>query len=511
MRKLINQCFRWYYQQRYLKIKRIVERPHETQRALLLQLLRAAEQTEWGRQFGYRQLKSPEAFARAVPVQDYESLKPYIQRMMYGEKDILWSDQVRWFSKSSGTTEDKSKFIPVSRQNLRQCHIRGTWDTMACFYANRPDARQFECKSMVMGGSLKPFAPFPGTMTGDVSAVMISHMPWVGRPFFIPDFETALLDDWEEKVERLALAGIREPNVVMIGGVPTWTLVLFRRMLELTGKSNMEEVWPHFQGYIHGGVSFLPYRKQFEAYFPSGKISYQEIYNASEGYFAIQDDFASDDLLLLLDNGVYYEFLPTEEWGSSNPKAIPLSEVKTGENYALVISTNAGLWRYMLGDTVMFTSLAPYKIKITGRTKQFVNAFGEEVVVENTDKALAETCGQLDVIVAEYTVAPIYFGAKSQGGHEWLIEFERAPDDLKKFAQLLDLNLQKINSDYEAKRFKSIALAPLKTKVLPKGTFHNWMKSKGKLGGQYKVPRLANHRRYIDEILDFLQGSQSKV
>jgi len=511
MRKLINQGFRWYYRQRYQKLQRTVARPQEVQRAILQQLLRAAEQTEWGRHFGYRGLRKPEDFAKAVPVQDYESLKPYIQRMMHGEKDVLWSDQVRWFSKSSGTTEDKSKFIPVSRQNLRQCHIRGTWDTMACFYANRPDARQFECKSMVMGGSLKPFAPHPSTMTGDVSAVMTMHMPWVGRPFFIPDFETALLEDWEEKLERLALVGIREPNVVMVGGVPTWTVVLFRRMLELSGKSNMEEIWPNFQGYIHGGVSFVPHRKQFEAFFPSGKLSYQEIYNASEGYFAIQDDFKSDDLLLLLDNGVYYEFMPAEEWGSDAPQAIPLSEVELGKNYALVISTNAGLWRYVLGDTVTFTSLAPYKIKITGRTKQFVNAFGEEVVVENTDKALAETCRQLNVIVAEYTVAPVYFNGISKGGHEWLIEFEQPPQSLSTFNRLLDQNLQKINSDYEAKRHKSLALEPLRSQVLPKGTFHNWLKSKGKFGGQHKVPRLANHRKYIEEILDFLQGSQSAV
>ncbi len=511
MRKLINQCFRLYYRYRYLEIMHGIQHPHETQAALLQQLIRAAEQTEWGRQYGYRKIKTPDAFSRALPVQDYESLKPFIQRMMYGEKDVLWSDQVRWFSKSSGTTEDKSKFIPVSRQNLRQCHIRGTWDTMACFYHNRPDARQFECKSMIMGGSLKPFAPYPQTMTGDVSAVMISHMPWVGRPFFIPDFKTALLEDWEEKLELLALAGIREPQIVLIGGVPTWTLVLFRKILEITGKSNMEEVWPELQGYVHGGVSFLPYRKQFEAYFPSGKLSYQETYNATEGFFAVQDDFNADDLLLLLNNGVYYEFLPAEEWGAQNPRAIPLRDVEVGKNYALVISTNAGLWRYMLGDTVVFTSTYPYKIKITGRTKQFVNAFGEEVVVENTDKALAETCRELNAIITEYTVAPIYFNSLNKGGHEWLIEFEQMPNDLKAFERLLDQNLQKINSDYEAKRFKSIALAPLKAKILPRGTFHNWMKSKGKLGGQHKVPRLANHRRYIEEILDFLQGSESAV
>ncbi len=505
MRKLVNQVFRWYLQQRYKDLQRTIQHPAETQQALLRQLIEATKHTEWGKSYNYRSIRTPEDFAAQVPLQDYDSLKPYIRRMMHGEKDVLWGGQVRWFSKSSGTTSDKSKFIPVSTQNFKECHIRGTWDTMTLFYHNRPDARQFELKSMVMGGSLAKFEPYPNTLVGDVSAIMIQHMPVIGRPFYTPDRKTALLSEWETKLELLAQSAINEPNVVMIGGVPTWTVVLFRRMLELTGKKNILEIWPNFQVYIHGGVSFMPYKKQFEEFFPSEHVSYQEIYNASEGYFAVQDDFKVEDMLLLLNNGVYYEFLPMEEWDKEYPKAVPLWEVKAGKNYAMVISTNSGLWRYTPGDTVIFTSTNPYKIRITGRTKQFVNAFGEEVMVENTDKALAETCGQLDAIVTDYTVAPIYFSGTGKGGHEWLIEFEKPPHDLDHFTTKLDINLQKLNSDYEAKRYRSMALERLRLRPVPHGTFLSWLRSKGKLGGQHKVPRLANHRKYVEEILGLLE------
>ncbi len=504
MRKSINRAFKWYYQQRYKGIRHFMEHPYQVQERLLKQLLQFTKHTEWGRRYGYSDIRGSEQFARRVPISDYDDLKPYIHRMMHGEKDVLWSGQVRWFAKSSGTTSDRSKFIPVPAQNLKKCHIRGTWDTMAMFYHNRPDARQFEAKSMIMGGSLFSFAPYPQTAYGDVSAIMIQNMPAVGRPFFTPDFKTALLHDWEEKLERLAYIGANEPGMVMIGGVPTWTVVLFRRILELTGKQHMLEVWPDFQGYVHGGVSFTPYRKQFEAFFPSDAISYQEIYNASEGYFAAQDDFTRDDMLLLLNNGVYYEFLPMPELGQPNPKAIPLHEVETGKNYAMIITTNAGLWRYSPGDTVTFTSTKPYRIKITGRTKQFVNAFGEEVMVENTDQALSVACQATGALVSEYTVAPIYFEHNRKGGHEWLVEFDRQPSDEARFAKILDEALQSANSDYEAKRSKSLALEQLRLHALPPGTFHDWMRFRGKFGGQHKVPRLANHRKYVEDILNFL-------
>ncbi|MEL7117874.1 MAG: GH3 auxin-responsive promoter family protein, partial [Bacteroidota bacterium] len=323
-------------------------------------------------------------------------------------------------------------------------------------------------------------------------------------PFFIPDFETALLHDWEEKLEKLALVGSQTQDVVMIGGVPTWTVVLFNRILELTGKDNMLEVWPDFQVYIHGGVSFKPYRKTFESFFPSNQVDYQEVYNASEGYFAVQNDFSTDDMLLLLDNGIYYEFLPMDQWDSDVPKAVPLWEVELDKHYALIISTNSGLWRYKAGDTVMFTQKNPYKIKITGRIKQFINAFGEEVVIENTDTALAEACKATKSTVVDYTVAPMYLTNSNRGGHEWLIEFEHRPKSLKEFGYILDRKLQEVNSDYQAKRYKDIALKPLEIVELPKDTFHAWLRKKGKLGGQHKVPRLSNDRKYVNEIIEFM-------
>ena len=512
MRKIANSLFRRYLRFRMQHIRRYMKDPHAVQQQWFERLLLTARDTEWGERFQFRSIKSYRQFANRMPIQSYDDLKPYIERMIQGERNVLWNGRVRFFSKSSGTTNDKSKFIPVSSQNLKFCHVGGSWDTTALFYDQRPDAELFQRKSVLMGGSLKEHGLFLKTYVGDVSAVMINRMPFIARPFFTPDFETALLPDFEEKIERMAHLCSQE-DVVMIGGVPTWTVVLFRRILELTGKRNMLEVWPNFQVYIHGGVSFTPYREQFKQFFPSenefaagGQVSYQEIYNASEGYFGIQNDLQSDDMLLLLDNGIYYEFLPMEEWHKERPKAIPLEAVEVGKNYAIVISTNGGLWRYTPGDTVTFTSTYPYKIKITGRTRQFVNAFGEEVMVENTDKALAMTCEFTGAAVSDYTVAPIFLKGSEKGGHEWLVEFEKMPTDLGQFRHLLDQNLQHINSDYEAKRYRNMALESLRLRPMPPGTFHSWLKMKGKYGGQSKVPRLSNERKYVEEILAFLDG-----
>jgi hypothetical protein len=375
MKKWVNKSVRWFYEYRYRQIQKAVNQPEPTQLYWLNTLLQTAKHTRWGKMHDFSSIRSPEDFAKHVPIQNYESLQPFIDRMMHGERDVLWDGKVRWFSKSAGTTSGVSKFIPVSQQNLKYCHIRGTWDTMTFFYQNRMDARQFELKSMLMGGSLYSFEPHPRTSYGDISAIMIKHMPWLGRPFFTPDFDTALLDDWETKLELLAQEGSRNKDIVMIGGVPTWTVVLFRRILEITGKENMLEVWPHFQVYIHGGVSFTPHRKQFESFFPSDSVSYLEIYNASEGYFAAQDDLSGDDLLLLINNGVYYEFIPMEEWDKDSPEAVPLWEVEKGKNYALIISTNSGLWRYQPGDTVMFTSTNPYKIRSNGANQTIRECF----------------------------------------------------------------------------------------------------------------------------------------
>ncbi len=482
----------------------MLEKPQELQGAWRKRIIRQASRTVWGTAFHFHEIKDQSDFAQAFPVQDYASLKPYINRVMQGEKDVLWPGQTKWFAKSSGTTSGKSKYIPMTAANLTHCHKKGAWDTTTILYHNRSDANQFAYKSMIMGGSLAGLDQYPEIQVGDVSAVMLKHLPFYLHPFILPDVKTALMPEWEKKLELLAIAGAKEKRVVMIGGVPTWTVVLFRRILEITGKEHMLEVWPDFQVYIHGGVSFTPYRKQFEAFFPSPKVQYLEIYNASEGYFGIQDRLDEEGLLLLVNNGIYYEFIPMDQWDKEDPETLPLSQVKLGGHYALVISTNGGLWRYTPGDTVQFTSLHPYRIKVTGRTKQFVNTFGEEVIVDNTDEALAMTCRELDTIVSEYTVAPVYFSSTGKGGHQWLVEFEKLPTDINRFSQLLDQNLQQVNSDYEAKRYKDMALKNLKLQAVPEGTFHDWLSTKGKAGGQHKVPRLANNRKYIDDILQFL-------
>lgn len=507
MQKWTNKAFAYYYKQRYKIMQRYMEHPAEVQREVFLDLLRSARFTSFGKQYDFQSITRPEEFAERVPVHDYESLKPFIERMMQGEKDVLWDGQVRYFSKSSGTTSGRSKYIPVSRQNLRRCHIRGSWDAMTLMYHNRPDATIFGNKNIIMGGSIDRYGPYPKTEVGDVSAFMIRSIPGFARPFYGVDFEVALMAEWEQKIALMAEQAARIPNITMVGGVPTWTVVLFRHILALTGKSNMLEVWPDFEAYIHGGVSFAPYRSQFEAFFPAAQVSYQEVYNASEGYFAAQDDFRDPGLLLFLHNGMYFEFIPMEEWGREHPRAVPVWEVELGKNYVLVVSTNSGLWRYTPGDTVCFVSKSPYRIKITGRTSQYVNAFGEEVMVANTDKAIALACRDTGAQVRDYTVAPIYFSGTDRGGHEWLIDFTVAPADLELFRDLLDHYLQQINSDYEAKRYKDLALRKLQIRVLPSGTFDNWLRSRGKYGGQHKVPRLANHREYIEEILDFLEES----
>ena len=488
------------------RIERYMRHPHRTQEAIRRQLIQATKHTEWGRKHGFRYVKTAEQFAAAMPVNDYDALKPYIARMMRGEKDVLWSGAVRWYSKSSGTTSDKSKFIPISNQNLKQNHKRGGWDTVTLMYHQRPDALQFGGKSLLMGGSMQPYEPYPKSIVGDVSAFLMHHMPSVTKPFVTPDFETALHPDFAEKIDRMADIISRERDLVSLGGVPTWIVVLFRKIMERTGVENLLELWPNLQSYIHGGVSFQPYEQQFrEVYLPSDNITYQEVYNASEGFFAAQSELTTKDMLLFLDNGVYYEFIPSGAWHQENPNTLQLHEVRPGENYALVISTNGGLWRYTPGDTITFTSTNPYKIRITGRTKHFINAFGEEVMVENTDRAVARTCRVTGAVVSEYTVAPIYFGDGNKGGHQWLVEFETPPADIRKFSLLLDENLQRINSDYEAKRFNDMALLPLTLRPLPPGTLLNWLRSKGKFGSQAKVPRLANHRQHVEEILAFVK------
>lgn len=502
MRQIFNKMVSLYLDRRYRQIEYFMKNPLETQERVFKEILAEGQSTEYGQNHSFDSIKNLEQFAAKIPLTDYEDLKGFINRMMKGEKSILWPGQIKWYSKSSGTTSDKSKFIPVSKNNLRFGHIKSSWDVVTLLYHNNPECKVFAEKNLVMGGSVSTFEPYPATKYGDISAVMLENMPAIGRPFYTPDFETAVLPNWDEKIERMVKICSNE-SVTMFGGVPTWTIVLFRKILEYTGKNNILEVWPEVQTYVHGGVAFGPYREQFKQFLPSDDFNYIEVYNASEGYFAIQNEADDEGMLLLLDNGIYYEFIPMKEYDNPQGKTKHLGEVKLGVNYALVITTNAGLWRYQPGDTIMFTSLDPFKIKITGRTNHFINVFGEEVMVSNTDKALTMTCSELNAQVADYTVAPVFMeGEKGKGGHEWAIEFVKPPEQIELFAELLDKNLQKVNSDYEGKRYKNMALLCLKVNVLNSGTFHKWLNAKGKVGGQNKVPRLSNKRNYLEQLLN---------
>lgn len=505
MRGIVNKLVKTYLEYRYRKISDFMNNPIQTQQDILMNMLFRAQDTVFGKRYGFNSIADYRTFADRVPLQDYEDTKADIYRMIRGETDVLWPGKVSWFSKSSGTTSDKSKFIPVSDENLKNCHIKGSWDSVAILYQKMPDARVFADKSLIMGGSLSTFDENPEAHYGDVSAIMLHNMPFIGRPFYAPDFETALMDNWEEKISKMARI-VKDENITMFGGVPTWTMVLLDKILELTGETDMSKVWPNAKIYMHGGVNFKPYYAQFSKYFSATDFLYQEVYNASEGFFSVQHDNDDDDMVLLLENGVFYEFLPYENMQPTGAP-VPLQGVEVGKKYALIISTNAGLWRYLPGDVVEVTSTFPYKIKITGRTKQFINVFGEEVMVANTDEALARACKTHNAIVSDYSVAPRFLEQGNQGGHEWIIEFDRAPRDMAAFSITLDTNLQAVNSDYEAKRAHDLALTSLTLRPVPNGTFHAWLKSKNKLGGQHKVPRLHNSRKYVDEILEFIQSA----
>jgi hypothetical protein len=507
MKWLVNELVKQFLRMRMRRIEGYMLRPEEAQERWLHTLLDAGKDTEYGKKHGFSSIRNAESFAKTVPMQDYEGIKGQIARMMQGEQNVLWPGEVNWYSKSSGTTSEKSKFIPIPEANLYACHIAGSWDSLALLYHNKPDMEVFRRRNLVLPGSYESLKEYPKTKFGDISALLTFHMPAIGRMFYTPDIDIALQPNFEDKINQIATVISKQDDIVMFGGVPTWIIVLFRMILEKTGKSNILEVWPHLQAYMHGGVGFEPHRQKFHALIPSNNFVYQEIYNASEGYFGAQCDLGVHDMLLFADNGIFYEFLPIEELDKEFPRTVTLADVEIGKNYAMLITTNSGLWRYMPGDTLVFTRKNPHCFLITGRTKQFINAFGEEVMVGDTDKALAETCRQMDVVVNEYTAAPVYFGEnnRSKGGHEWVVEFEKEPGDLAQFNQLLDETLQRINSDYEAKRFKGLALDQLRLRTVPKGTFMRWMRARGKFGNQNKVPRLANHRQFVEEVLQFTQ------
>ncbi len=497
---IIKSIFSWFITKRQYQIDFFKKFPIEVQQETLAGIVKRANDTLFGEEHGFKNINSYADFKNQIPVRDYDAFKPYIEKALNGEDSVLYPGDVRWFAKSSGTTSAKSKFIPITRENMEDCHFRGGKDALGFYLSNNPDSKLFKGKSLVIGGSHQISNYNSDSYFGDLSAVLLQNMPFWVHILRTPDLSIALMDEWEEKIEKMAEATIKE-NVSNIAGVPSWALVLMNRILEMTGAKDIHEVWPNLELFMHGGVSFDPYRQQFKALFPKPSMNYLETYNASEGFFGIQDDPQHDDMLLMLDYGVYYEFIPMSDWNSNKPKVFPLEEVEMGENYAIVISTSAGLWRYKIGDTVKFTSLKPYKIKITGRTKHFINAFGEELIIDNADKALQKASQLTKADIAEYTAAPIFMNEGEKGAHQWLIEFSSPPDSIEHFIEILDNTLKANNSDYEAKRYKNLALAKPELVLVKKGTFHKWMKSNNKLGGQHKVPRLSNDRDIVEEIL----------
>lgn len=488
---------------RVSRIQEAVQDPVRSQEEVFKTLIAGGADSEWGKTYDYKSVNNISDLKNRFPVQDYDSIKPYIDRLMMGEQNLLWNSPILWFAKSSGTTSDKSKFIPVSENALNDCHYKGGKDVIAMYLHNNPASKLFSGKTLLMGGShqinkLNQFSQF-----GDVSAVMMQNMPLLTRYAMTPSLKIALMDEWESKIESIADHTINK-NVTSIAGVPTWTIVLIRRLFEMTGKNNLHDIWKNLELYMHGGVSFKPYRSQFKELIRSDDMHYIETYNASEGFFAFQDQLHSDEMVLMPDYGIYYEFIPVEEFDNDDPKTITWENVELNKNYAVVISTNAGLWRYKIGDTIKFTSKDPYRIQISGRVKHFINAFGEEVIIDNADKAIAEASAKTNSKVVEYTAGPIYIEGNEKGGHEWIIEFEKLPDNINEFTEILDTTLKNINSDYEAKRYKDMALTKPVIHIAKKGAFYEWLKSKGKLGGQHKVPRLSNERVYLEEIRPFI-------
>ncbi len=496
---IINSIASWILKKRIHQMELFLKYPHEVQEELMCNLLKSAENTVIGKKYDFASIKSYETFAERVPVSTYEDLEPLIEETRKGAQNVLWNTPIKWFAKSSGTTNAKSKFIPVSSEALENCHYKASKDLLCLYLNNNEDSQLFTGKSLRLGGS-KQLYEDNNTFFGDLSAILIDNMPIWAEFSSTPSNKVSLMGDWETKLPAIINETIQE-NVTSLAGVPSWMMVLLNKTLETTGKQNLLDIWPNAEVYFHGGVSFEPYREQYKKLFPKDNFSYYEIYNASEGFFAIQDLNNSNELLLMLDYGIFYEFIPMDTFGTTNQKVIPLHQVELNKNYAVVITTNSGLWRYLIGDTVRFTSINPYRIIVSGRTKHHINVFGEELMVENTDKALAKTCNELGCEVVDYTVAPIFMKDKEKGAHEWIIEFKTLPSNIEGFAVLLDKNLQTVNSDYEAKRYNNMTLNPLKVNVARTNLFYDWLKENDKLGGQHKIPRLSNERKHLEELL----------
>ena len=495
---IINSFASWVLKQRIHQIELFLKYPNEVQEEVLMNLLRAAENTEIGKHYEATTIKSYATFAERFPIATYEDLAPMIDRARNGEPNIFWNTPIKWFAKSSGTTNAKSKFIPVSNEALEDCHYKGSKDLLCLYLNNNENSELFLGKSLRLGGSSQ-IHEANQTFFGDLSAILIENMPIWAEFSSTPSNKISLMSEWEAKIAAI-ITETKNENVTSFAGVPSWMLVLLNKIIDETGKGNLTEIWPNLEVYFHGGVSFDPYREQYQKIIPKTDFKYYEIYNASEGFFAIQDLNHSNDLLLMLDYGIFYEFIPMETFGTPNQQIIPLFGVELSKNYAIVITTNSGLWRYIIGDTVRFTSLHPYRIRVTGRTKHHINVFGEELMVENTDSAIAKTCQITNTEVVDYTVAPIFMKDKEKGAHEWMIEFKNDPIDVAKFAEILDETLQSLNSDYEAKRYNNMTLNPLIINVARPKLFYDWLKGKGKLGGQHKIPRLSNQRDYLEEL-----------
>jgi len=494
-----NKLFSWIIKKRVHQIELFKEHPIDVQRDVFQELIQSAFLTEFGKQHRFRDISEFKDFQKAVPLQTYDDLKPYVDRLKEGEQNLLWPTEINWFAKSSGTTSNKSKLIPVSRESLESCHYKGGKDLLGMYYTSHPKTKLFSGKHLIIGGSSRINHINRDSYFGDLSAIIIKNLPWWCEFRRTPSKETALLDQWEEKIERLSMETAKE-DVHILAGVPSWTMVLIKRILEMHGTDNIFDIWPNLELFMHGGVSFEPYKDQYKKLLPRTSMNYVETYNASEGFFGIQDRTGADDMLLMLDYGIFYEFIPMAEFEKENPTVLTLADIELGTNYAIVISTNGGLWRYVIGDTIKFTSRYPYRIQITGRTTNYINAFGEELIVENANKAFTNACEKCNADLKEYTGAPIYMNLNSTGGHEWLVEFNRKPENLDYFIKTFDQELMAVNSDYEAKRVKSLIIQEPIIRIVPDGTFYEWLKSKGKLGGQYKIPRLSNNRDLIDEI-----------
>ncbi len=497
---LVNSIASWFLKKRFHQIDLFLKYPNEVQNELLLNLIKFAKHTEFGKAHDFGSINNYKTFAERVPIKNYEGWQTAIERSRRGEHNIFWPTPIKWFAKSSGTTTSKSKFIPVSEESLEDCHYAASKDLLCMYLNNNENAQLFNGKSLRLGGS-KQLYKKNGTAFGDLSAILIENMPFWAEFSSTPSSKVSLMDNWEHKMQAIVNETINE-NVTSLAGVPSWMLVLLNNVLETTGKESLLEIWPNLEVYFHGGVSFTPYRDQYKKILPKTDFRYYETYNASEGFFAIQDQNDSSELLLMLDYGIFYEFIPMDIYASSAEKAIPLSDVQLHKNYAVIITTNAGLWRYKIGDTVRFTSINPYRIKISGRTKHHINVFGEELIIENAEQALRKACKRTKAEIVDFTAAPIFMAGKEKGAHEWLIEFKTPPEDIDYFNALFDNALKSLNSDYEAKRYNNITLNKPKIHVARHRLFHDWLKENDKLGGQHKVPRLSNTRDYLDALLD---------